>query len=91
MATKRARRTPLLAGSGPLAGVSPAVAFVGVLAVFSAGVLVGGLTGAVLLGLLGLGVLALLAATWNVLSGPERALRLVALAALVAVVVAVLR
>jgi hypothetical protein len=85
MATKRAR-TPLLVGSGPLARVSPAAVFVGVLAVFAAGVLIGGLAGAVLLGL---GVLALLAATWSVLSRPGRALRLVALAALVAVVVVI--
>lgn len=80
-------RAPLLAGDGPLARVTPLVAFVSVLAVFVTGVLVGGLLGAVLVGLLALGVLLLLAATWSVLAGPARLIRVIALGALVAVAV----
>jgi hypothetical protein len=68
-------RAPMLAGSGPLAKVPPLVAFLGVLVVFGLAIWLRGVVGAVLLGLLGLGVLGLLAATWQVLRPVDRVLR----------------
>jgi hypothetical protein len=81
----RARRAPLVAGDGPLAKVPPIAVFAVVLALFGAGVLIRGAVGAALLGLLALGVAALLAGTWRVLTPPARAGRMVVLAALVAI------
>lgn len=76
---------PLLPGAGPLARVHPAVAFIAVLVVFAVGVWWGGPLGALLLGLLAVAVAALLAATWPRLSAPERAVRVLVLATLVAI------
>ncbi|ANZ42469.1 hypothetical protein BBK82_03845 [Lentzea guizhouensis] len=55
------------------------VAFLVVLGLFVTGVLVGGTTGAVLLGVLIIGAVALLATTWRVLSPAQRTLRVVVL------------
>jgi hypothetical protein len=63
------------------------VAFGVVVVVFAAGVIVGGMIGAVLLGLLALGVAALLAATWPRLSPAQRVVRVLVLAVLVAIAV----
>jgi hypothetical protein len=68
-------RAPLLEGNGPLAKVPPVAAFVVVLVVFGVAVWLRGVVGAVLLGVLGLGVLGLLAATWRVLTPADRVWR----------------
>ena len=82
-------RRPMLPGSGPLARVSPLLAFALVAAVFAVAVLVGGPVGALLLGLLAVGVAVLLATTWQRLSPPERLARTLILAVLVAVAIGV--
>ncbi len=82
-------RRPMLPGSGPLAGKSPLLAFLVVAAVFVVAVVVGGPIGAVLLGLLAVGVAILLATTWARLSPPERLARSLVLAVLVAVAIGV--
>jgi hypothetical protein len=84
---KRARRTQLLAGDGPLARVPPVVVFLVVVGLFAAAVLVGGLVGAALLGVLAVAVGVLLAVTWPVLAPPARIGRVVVLGVLVAVAV----
>jgi hypothetical protein len=61
------------------------VAFVVVIALFGAGVLVGGMVGALLLGVLAIGVALLLAATWPHLSTAERFGRCLVLALLVGI------
>ena len=73
----------------PSRKVTPLAAFLAVAAVFTAGVLIGGVAGAVLLGLLAVGVGLLLAATWPRLGTAERTVRLVVLLVLVAVAVSV--
>jgi hypothetical protein len=78
-------RAPLLAGNGPLARTRPLVVFVLVIAFFTAGVAVGGLVGAGLLGVLAVGVGILLAVTWKVLSPSDRVMRVVVLGVLVAI------
>ena len=83
--TRSRWRRPLLPGEGPLARVHPAVAFGAVLVVFAVGVWWGGTAGALLLGLLAIGVAGLLAVTWPRLTAPERALRITTLAVLVAI------
>jgi hypothetical protein len=85
MAKGRLSRAPLLSGDGPLAKVTPLVAFVGVLAVFAVGVLVGGVVGALLLGLLAAGIVVMLAVTWQLLTVQERFVRIVALALLIGI------
>jgi hypothetical protein len=90
MTKGRLSRAPLLSGNGPLAKVTPAVAFIGVLAIFVTGVLVGGAIGALLLGLLAAAILVMLSATWRLLCAQERFLRLVALAALIGVAASLL-
>ena len=82
-------RRPLLPGSGPLARVSPVLAFAAVAVVFAVAVVVGGPVGALLLALLAVGVALLLATTWARLSPPERLARALVLAVLVAVAVGV--
>ena len=82
-------RRPLLPGSGPLARVSPVLAFAAVVAVFAVAVVLGGPVGALLLALLAVGVAVLLATTWARLSPPERLARVLVLAVLVAVAVGV--
>jgi hypothetical protein len=86
----RSSRTPLISGDGPLAAVPPVAAFAVVIALFTVAVVVRGVLGAVLLGLLALGVGVLLAATWHAHSPAARAGRVVLLAVLVAVAVSVL-
>jgi hypothetical protein len=81
------RRGRMIAGDGPLARVPVPAVFAVVVIVFAAGVLVGGVVGAVLLGLLALGVAGLLAATWPVLGPGERAVRVLVLAVLVAIAI----
>jgi hypothetical protein len=83
-------KAPLLSGNGPLARVTPLVAFLVVAAVFAVGVIVGGGTGALLLGALAVGVAVLLAATWRVLSPGQRVGRVLIMAILVAVAISVL-
>ena len=84
-------RAPLLAGRGPLAKVPPVAAFVVVLAVFGVAVWQRGVVGAVLLGVLGLGVLGLLAATWQVLKPADRVLRVLVVVILAVVAITLLR
>lgn len=75
--------------ASPLRKVTPLAVFLAVAAVFTAGVLIGGVAGAVLLGVLAVGVGLLLAATWPRLGPAERAVRVVVLLVLVAVAVSV--
>ena len=77
----------MVPGEGPLARVPPVAVFAVVVVVFAAGVILGGLPGAVLLGLLALGVAVLLATTWPRLTPAERAVRVLTLAVLVAIAV----
>jgi hypothetical protein len=83
-------RAPLLSGKGPLARVTPLVAFLVVAAVFALGIVIGGGTGAALLGLLAAGVAVLLAATWQALESGQRVGRVLVLLVLVAVAISVL-
>ncbi|HEY0452730.1 DUF6703 family protein [Actinophytocola sp.] len=83
-------RAPLLSGNGPLARVPPLAVFVVVVGVFALGIIVGGPTGALLLGLLAVGVAVLLAATWPVLAPGQRVGRVLVLVVLVAVAISVL-
>jgi hypothetical protein len=87
---RRSLRAPLLSGNGPLARVPPLAVFLVVAAVFALGVIVGGGTGALLLGLLAAGVAVLIAATWRVLEPSQRVGRLFIFAVLVAVAISVL-
>ncbi|OLF18851.1 hypothetical protein BU204_04505 [Actinophytocola xanthii] len=80
----------LLPGDGPLARVSPLVAFLAVTVLFVLGVVIRGPLGALFLGLLAAGVAVLLAATWRVLAPAQRLGRALVLAVLVAVAVSVL-
>jgi hypothetical protein len=84
-------RAPMIAGSGPLAKVPPLVAFLAVIVVFGLAVWLRGSVGAVLLGVLGLGVLALLAATWQALRPADRLLRVIVVLILAGVAVSLLR
>jgi hypothetical protein len=87
---RRSLRAPLLSGNGPLARVPPLAVFLVVAAVFALGVIVGGGTGALLLGLLAAGVAVLIAATWRVLEPSQRVGRIFILAVVVAVAISVL-
>lgn len=89
MREKRSVKAQLIAGDGPLSRVRPLAAFVVVAAVFVVGVLVGGVPGALLLGLLAAGMAVLLAATWEALAPGQRAGRVLILLVLVAVAVSV--
>lgn len=82
-------RRPLVPGAGPLAGVSPLLGFLAVVVLFAAGVLLGGVAGALLLALLAVGVGVLLATTWGRMSPPERLARALILAVLVLVTIGV--
>lgn len=90
MRGRRSLRAPLLSGNGPLARIPPLVVFVIVIAVFTLGVVIGGGTGALLLGLLAVGVAVLLVATWPVLAPGQRVGRALILVVLVAVAISVL-
>jgi predicted neutral ceramidase superfamily lipid hydrolase len=83
-------KSPMLPGRGPLARVPPLVAFLVVIALFTAGVLIKGTLGAALLLLLAAGVAVLLATTWRVLEPGQRVGRVLVLGVLVAVAVSVL-
>jgi hypothetical protein len=87
---RRSLRAPLLSGNGPLARVPPVAVFLVVAAVFALGVVMGGGTGALLLGLLAVGMAVLLAATWQVLEPGQRVGRVLILVVLVAVSISVL-
>lgn len=82
-------RRQLVPGDGPLARVSPVVAFLAVAALFAAGVLIGGLVGGLLLGLLVALLAGLLAVSWSQLSPGARALRLLVIAVLAVITVSV--
>jgi hypothetical protein len=88
---RRNMRTPLLAGNGPLARIPPLVVFVVVIALFAAGVMIGGPVGAVLLAVLAVGVGVLLAVTWKVLKPSDRVMRVVVLGLVVAIAIVQLR
>jgi hypothetical protein len=90
MRGRRSNRAPLLAGDGPLARVPPVAAFAVVIALFVTAVLVRGMLGAALLGLLAVGIGVMLTTTWQVLSGPARAVRVVVLAVLVTIAISML-
>jgi len=83
-------KAQLLSGNGPLSRVPPLVAFLVVAAVFALGIIIGGGTGAALLGLLAVGVAVLLAATWQVLQPGQRVGRTLVLLILVGVAISVL-
>ncbi|GLZ39595.1 hypothetical protein Acsp05_32190 [Actinokineospora sp. NBRC 105648] len=80
----------MLAGDGPLARIPPVLVFLLVIAVFVTGVLVRGVLGAGLLALLAAGVGVLLATTWPVLAPVQRFGRVLVLGVLVAVAISVL-
>jgi hypothetical protein len=84
-------RAPLVAGNGPLAKVPPLAAFVVVLVMFGLAVWLRGVVGAVLLGVLGVGVLTLLTVTWQALRPAERALRVLVVLVLAWVAFTLLR
>jgi hypothetical protein len=86
---RRSLKAKLVVGDGPLSRVPPAAVFLVVAAVFVVGVLVGGVVGALLLGLLAAGVAVLLAVTWEVLAPSQRFGRVLVLGVLVAVAVSV--
>ncbi|GAA4882974.1 hypothetical protein GCM10023203_38390 [Actinomycetospora straminea] len=75
----------MLPGEGPLARVPAVAVFAVVVVVFAVGVIVGGVPGAILLGLLAVGVAVLLATTWPRLRPGERLVRVLVLAVLVAI------
>lgn len=78
-------RRQLVPGDGPLARVPPPLAFLAVLAVFVLSLWLGGVLGAGLLLVLAACVGVLLAVTWNGLTPPERAVRIVVLLVVVAI------
>ena len=81
---ERPRRT-LVPGDGPLANVHPLVAFLAVLAVFVLGLWLGGVAGALVLGVLAAAIGGLLAAAWPRLTPAERGVRVLVLLILVAI------
>lgn len=85
------RRAPIIAGDGPLKKVPPVAAFFGVLVVFGIAVWLRGVVGAVLLGALGLGVLGMLAVTWQTLRPADRVLRVIVVVILAGVAVSLAR
>ncbi|MFI9006455.1 DUF6703 family protein [Actinosynnema sp. NPDC053489] len=86
----RDNKRTLIPGAGPLSRVPAPAAFALVLAVFLLGVWLRGTVGALLLGLLALGVAALLATTWPLLTPSARVLRVLVLGVLVLITVSVL-
>jgi energy-coupling factor transporter transmembrane protein EcfT len=88
---RRDSRAPLVAGNGPLSRVPPAAAFLVVIVVFALAVWLKGTVGALLMGLLGVGVLALLAVTWQALRPAERVLRVIVVLILAAVAISLVR
>lgn len=84
------KKRTLIPGAGPLSRVPAPAAFLVVLAVFVLGVWLQGTVGALLLCLLALGVAALLATTWPLLTPSARVLRLLVLGVLVLITVSVL-
>jgi hypothetical protein len=86
---RRSTKAKLVSGEGPLSRVPPAAVFLVVAAVFVVGVVVRGMTGALLLGVLAAGVAVLLAVTWSALTSTQRFGRVLILGVLVAVAVSV--
>jgi hypothetical protein len=80
-----------VAGDGPLAKVTPLAAFVAVLVVFGVAVWLRGAVGALLLAVLGVGVLAMLAVTWQALRPSERMLRVLVILILAGVAISLVR
>jgi uncharacterized membrane protein YfcA len=80
-----------VAGSGPLAKVPPAAAFLVVAVIFGVAVWLRGPVGAGLLAVLGACVVVLLVGTWRALKPAERVLRVIVVAILVAVAISMLR
>jgi hypothetical protein len=80
----------LIPGAGPLARVPAPAAFLVVLALFVLGIWLQGAVGALLLGVLAVGVALLLATTWPLLTPSARVLRVLVLAVLVLIAVSVL-
>lgn len=80
-------KAPLLPGDGPLARMPAMAGFLVVVVVFAVGVLVGGVPGAMVLGVLALALAALLRATWGALASSQRAGRVLVLLILVALAV----
>jgi hypothetical protein len=81
----------MVAGNGPLKKVPPVAAFFGVLVVFGIAIWLRGVVGAALLGALGLGVLAMLAVTWQTLRPGDRVLRMIVVLILAGVAVSLVR
>ena len=88
--TRQSRRAPLIGGRGPLTKVPPIAGFVLVIVLFGLGVWLRGTIGAILLGVLDIGVLVLLVGTWRALSSSARLMRLVVVAILLAVEASIL-
>ncbi len=91
MPGRRNMRAKLLPGDGPLARVRPILVFVVVIGLFAAGVGISGPLGALLLGVLALGVGVLLAATWKALSPTDRVMRVGVFVLLVVIAIIQLR
>lgn len=88
---RRDSKAALVAGHGPLAKVPPLAAFLVVIVVFGVAVWLHGVVGAVLLGVLGLGVLGLLVGTWRVLKPADRVLRVIVVLVLFGIAASLLR
>jgi hypothetical protein len=73
-----------------MAKVPPPAAFLAVIVVFGLAVWLHGVVGALLLGALGLGVLGLLAATWQVLKPADRVLRVIVVLILAGIAISLL-
>lgn len=89
MRERRSTRAKLVAGDGPLSRVPPLAVFLTVAALFTVGVVVRGVPGALVLGALAAGVSVMLAVTWRVLAPGERIGRLLVLGLLIIVAVSV--
>lgn len=90
MSRSRPFKAALLPGRGPLARVSPPLAFLLVAGLFAAGVLIRGTVGAGLLLLLAAGVGFLLAGTWGALNPGQRLGRVLIVGLLVGIALSVL-
>lgn len=80
-------KAKLITGDGPLSRVPPVAVFAVVVVVFAVAVIVGGGLGAVLLGVLAVGVALMLAATWPALTPGQRAGRVLVLVLLIIIAV----
>ncbi|MEV4317970.1 hypothetical protein [Actinocrispum sp. NPDC049592] len=91
MPGRRNMRVKLLPGDGPLARVRPILVFIVVIGLFAAGVGISGPLGALMLGVLALGVGVLLAVTWKALGPTDRVMRIGVFVLLVAIAILQLR